>query len=347
MNITRSILANKQNIPQPSLPNPVNSLPQEVIALILLNADDMAKQQASCVNKIWSASSIEAAKNNELFMVYNCIKLLQNHDTEKNEIFKALENQSITKSINLQQVKTSSNALNEQIINILKNIDKNDLIYLDIFHKNNLVNLARLYKDIEIIDNTEKDEFNKDFLIMKKLVLLITHNQLDKAVDTFKKLTPRKQLDNIDDLIKLLRNQPIFISVNPLSKLLETLMNNDETLLSELMTSLLFCNNFLNEIPKFAATSPGFVAKYPAFAYFLGTMLNYTKNDSNLEIARDAKDIASKLPSNILSEISISLFENEKKEEAKKVANEIPDLILKKSTLKQIKDPSKSSCAIM
>lgn len=345
--------------------SPASLLPPEVIFLILSNIDDFGIQVCSNVNKQWNTVSVNVGKFRELKSIVLHLELsiffLENKDSEfsevDTEILRALYGfgEIEISGFSLQQIKLSSDETKNKIINILKHLNTFDLIELIKISEitKNLFKTAQIYKEIDILKNTETNLMIRNQRISQKVPQLAEVDQLDKAVE----LTLTSSSVAMGLLFSQLNKAPIYKSINLVIKLLNYLIigKNDQQLYRMLFALSsrhpLVQNNFFAKIGKLAHGTDDFAVSYPTFGNILGILLNYNKYKGEQknadEIIRLAQLLALKLPYKTLIDISKNLLKDGKKKEATLVAMQILDNDLKKTTLAKIKSHNKDSCIMM
>lgn len=338
MNTTNNISTNNPINFEPLKPNHTDALPIDVMQLILLSTNNKQRKNLSLVNKDWNKATINIAKNLAFLSINSCIMALgQNYEIKRNAILEAIKKIQIE---NLPQVQTKTDDLHEKIIHILKDLPMLELSVLSTkvptqHLKNNLFALTTTHKDIDAIVKSK----TSDIKIYKILEVLLESGQLSKIAEfSFERFSPESSYKNsiISALTHKLQDLPTYRQIKIVTRFIENLITHKDT--TQLKNFLCEQSKLINKICIFASKMDDFDLQYPAFGNILGDLLNY--KDPSSSIRSEALGIASRLPSSILASISMRLFKDGKKEKALKVAQEIQDPILKKSTLECIQGPS-------
>jgi len=199
-----------------------------------------------------------------------------------------------------------------------------------------------MYQEIDLL---EKHPL-ADIKIHYKLSTLIELGQFSKVVEVaFNKFSAENYKKGvISELTLKSSSLATYRKIKTVTQILENLIKDkdDENLKSFLSSQSFLLVNIFN----LAAKTDDFVTQYPALVNMLGALLNY-KEGLNLPIKEISSRFAKSLTSTLLTDIAIALLEQEKNDEALKVALEIQDPSLKESTLAKIQGPSLNNCIVM
>lgn len=176
-------------------------LPQELINHIFSQFSNSDIQNASSATKLWNVEIMDYVKKEiqsiEFFILNHLDAKV--YDKEINALKTVMCETKILDSANLLNVKASTISFEKKIINILKNISKEDLIKLNgIFqeqnknsHFENIFNLAQVYKEFEKLEKEHRGKINyaTDFgRVGTILQNLVKFDHLDDALSILDKV---------------------------------------------------------------------------------------------------------------------------------------------------------------
>ena len=144
------------------------------------------------------------------------VVIIEDYKTTKKIFIKTrIQGKSISKSLNLKIKDFDKENINkdiiifskEEIINLVKSENLIDIrtpsflnVKLDLNKKSNLVELNKRIKKIDLIDNLNVQEFNKDYMLLRIKYL----GKLEKIIDQLQKERINLELTNDQWIIKTL-----------------------------------------------------------------------------------------------------------------------------------------------
>lgn len=181
-------------------PKGINKLPPEIINLIISeNKNDQDLKSSSEVNRVWNKETI-AIVNNEFPALQSFITdLFENIPMQCIDQKNALIDLKVTKildSVNINEIKSSLNKLKEQILNILKTLEKEDLESLKNDFKGKVPSTFSNAFDIAIIyQNLDESLKNmpRELAIKPVAYALAELGLFDKAVELLDTIPDRSR----------------------------------------------------------------------------------------------------------------------------------------------------------
>lgn len=174
----------------PDLP----SLPEELITYIFSNLKEVEINNAKSTNKIWEVKALDYNKSSFNFLINWLTAHLDESQVDQKIAKNALMSETkILGTTTLQDVKSITHDLTEEIIGILIKLDTNDLVNLSKVFKienkhqrfENLFDLIQVYKRIFNIEKNIQKK-HRDLALSKTVGSLVTLGKLEKALDVAK-----------------------------------------------------------------------------------------------------------------------------------------------------------------
>ena len=363
---------------------PLQALPEEMKMLIFSQLNEMDIEQASKI-KPWNKIFVDVVKKQEFekikAFVNWTIAQLKSDDGYNNQyvgvkykLEAVINGTKILESANLIDVKSSTQELEKQIIQILKELDQDTLMKLT-HHKekepfNLLFLVAIVYKEIENVSLTDRyldprmldfaleltnvkqydvalevsqyiPELKKQYILGYIIDFYIREGRIIKALDIMNDnlenmsiVSKKKSICNILNLP--LKNGQIAKTMEVAITLLKMKDTDD---LIKTTNAILFKNTCM-----IARRNYDFSANFPIFKTYLEELLNCEAPFSERDYIGYQAGI---IPASILQNISLEFFKEGKEREAILVTKMIDDPVLQKQAFIAIKGEETSYCIIM
>lgn len=196
MSITNESVNKCKYYPQEG-PCLINTLPSEILPIIISYLDNSDLQQVPVVSRVWRAASIENAKNNTMSLPNFLAKCLpESCANQKGKLLAIRHSKEFSNLETMIQIKQYHPRLKENILNILKYLNETDLNNLEELSKEvittkslrNLFALAKLYMKFEEASQGPVDEKLEAFISIS--IELVLQNDIAKAAQIVNALSP-------------------------------------------------------------------------------------------------------------------------------------------------------------
>lgn len=254
-------------------------LPSHILSLVFdqLSLDD--QKSAAQVGHLWNRAAL-ATDQKELDQLVQFIEFITSTANQSNCVTEIVKlerlatNNKVYGAISLQKLKYDVSDLKEDILNILKDLDEEDLKHLeDLYKKKNFkpyedfFDLARIYRRIDEAKKGILDESALRAALLRLCDELINKGKVEKVyelIDTLSKEDSQKEMTFLSLFSKLIDKNEITKAKKILNYF--CMKNENFFVINNLIISRKFCDILLKNVMNDEAFEMAGKTKYPSLA---------------------------------------------------------------------------------